>query len=72
MARTKRCSLIVNTFVEPRDNVLFVEPTYAMYRFYSELAGARIVAPRYDARDVFPVERSARSAASRAAGLLSA
>ena len=40
---------MVNTFVEPRDTVLLVEPTYAMYRFYSELAGARIVAPRYDA-----------------------
>jgi histidinol-phosphate aminotransferase len=41
-------SLVVNTFVEARDTVLLVEPTYAMYRFYSELAGARIVAPRYD------------------------
>jgi histidinol-phosphate aminotransferase len=41
-------SLVVNTFVEPDDTVLLVEPTYAMYRFYSELAGARIAAPRYD------------------------
>jgi len=41
-------SLIVSTFVEPGDTVLLVEPTYAMYRFYSELAGARIAAPRYD------------------------
>ena len=40
-------SLVVSTFVEPGDTVLLVEPTYAMYRFYSELAGARIVAPRY-------------------------
>jgi histidinol-phosphate aminotransferase len=47
-------SLVVNTFVEPRDTVLLVEPTYAMYRFYSELAGARVVAPRYDARMQFP------------------
>jgi len=47
-------SLVVNTFVEPCDTVLLVEPTYAMYRFYSELAGARIVAPRYDARMQFP------------------
>jgi histidinol-phosphate aminotransferase len=39
--------LIVSTFVEPGDTVLLVEPTYAMYRFYSELAGAEIVAPRY-------------------------
>jgi histidinol-phosphate aminotransferase len=47
-------SLVVNTFVEARDTVLLAEPTYAMYRFYSELAGARIVAPRYDAGMNFP------------------
>jgi histidinol-phosphate aminotransferase len=47
-------SLIVNTFVESGDRVLLVEPTYAMYRFYSELAGARVVAPRYDREMAFP------------------
>lgn len=47
-------SLVVNTFVESRERVLLIEPTYAMYRFYSELAGARIVAPRYDATMCFP------------------
>jgi histidinol-phosphate aminotransferase len=47
-------SLVVHTFVEPRDVVLLVEPTYAMYRFYSELTGARIVAPRYDSQMQFP------------------
>lgn len=47
-------SLVVNTFVEWGDTVLLAEPTYAMYRFYSELAGARIVAPRYDAAMKFP------------------
>jgi histidinol-phosphate aminotransferase len=47
-------SLVVNAFVEPRNTVLLVEPTYAMYRFYSELAGARIVAPRYDTAMCFP------------------
>ena len=46
--------LIVNTFVEPGDTVLLVEPTFAMYRFYSELAGARIAAPRYDEQMRFP------------------
>lgn len=46
-------ALVVNTFVEPRDTVLLVEPTYAMYRFYSELAGARIVAARYDSEMCF-------------------
>jgi histidinol-phosphate aminotransferase len=47
-------SLVVNTFVEPRDRVLLVEPTYAMYRFYSELAGAQIVSTHYDATMSFP------------------
>jgi len=49
-------SLVVSTFVEPRDTVLFVEPTYAMYRFYSELAGAKIVTARYDSAISFPWE----------------
>jgi histidinol-phosphate aminotransferase len=48
--------LIVDTFVEPDDAVLLVEPTFAMYRFYSELAGARIHALRYDAAMQFPMK----------------
>ena len=48
--------LIVDTFVEPDDAVLLVEPTFAMYRFYSELAGARIQALRYDAAMKFPMK----------------
>lgn len=47
-------SLVVSTFVEANDRVLLVEPTYAMYRFYSELAGAQISTPRYDAEMRFP------------------
>ncbi|MGH9717222.1 MAG: histidinol-phosphate transaminase [Candidatus Acidiferrales bacterium] len=47
-------SLVVNVFVEPGESVLLVEPTYAMYRFYSELAGARVVALRYDEEMRFP------------------
>ena len=45
-------SLIINTFVDSGDSVLLVEPTYAMYRFYSELAGAEVAAPRYVAAPV--------------------
>jgi histidinol-phosphate aminotransferase len=47
--------LIVDTFVEPDDTVVLVEPTFAMYRFYSELAGARIQALRYDSAMRFPM-----------------
>ena len=49
--------LIVNTFVDPGDAVLVAEPTFAMYRFYAELAGARIEALRYDGELNFPVVR---------------
>jgi histidinol-phosphate aminotransferase len=48
--------VIVSTFVEPDDGVLIVEPTYAMYRFYSELAGARVLAARYTKEMHFPWE----------------
>ncbi|MGC1796846.1 MAG: histidinol-phosphate transaminase [Candidatus Acidiferrales bacterium] len=47
--------LIADTFLESGDSVLLVEPTFAMYRFYSELAGARIQALRYDAKLQFPM-----------------
>jgi histidinol-phosphate aminotransferase len=47
--------LIADTFIEPDDTVLLVEPTFAMYRFYSELAGARIQALRYDDAMQFPM-----------------
>jgi histidinol-phosphate aminotransferase len=47
--------LVTDTFVERGDEVLIVEPTFAMYRFYSELAGARITALRYNATMQFPM-----------------
>ena len=50
--------LIVNTFVDPGDSVLLAEPTFAMYRFYGELGGARVVALRYGAELTFPVEET--------------
>ncbi len=50
-------SLVVSVFVEPADRVLLVEPTYAMYRFYAELAAARIVALRYNDDMQFPLAR---------------
>src|SRR3954452_19261631 len=32
--------LLINTYVDDRDPVLVLRPSYAMYRFYSQLAGA--------------------------------
>ena len=53
--------LIADTFLEPDDSVLLVEPTFAMYRFYSELAGAQIQALRYGANLRFPMAEVVRA-----------
>ena len=48
--------LIADTFIEKGDSVLVVEPTFDMYRFFAELAGARVVTLRYDEDMRFPVD----------------
>jgi len=48
--------LLVDTFIDPGSGVLIVEPTFAMYRFYSELAGARVQALRYDDALQYPMK----------------
>jgi histidinol-phosphate aminotransferase len=48
--------LLVDTFVDPGSGVLIVEPTFAMYRFYSELAGARVHTLRYDDEIRYPMK----------------
>jgi histidinol-phosphate aminotransferase len=52
--------LIADTFIEDGDSVLIVEPTFDMYRFFAELAGARVVALRYDEEMRFPVDAVVR------------
>jgi histidinol-phosphate aminotransferase len=34
--------VLVNTYIDDRDEVIILRPSYAMYRFYCEVAGARI------------------------------
>ncbi len=48
--------LIADTFINDGDSVLIVEPTFDMYRFFAELAGARVIALRYDEEMRFPVD----------------
>jgi histidinol-phosphate aminotransferase len=55
--------LLVDTFVEPGSTVLIPEPTFSMYRFFSEVAGARIVTVRYDEAMGFPLEATLRALA---------
>jgi histidinol-phosphate aminotransferase len=43
-----------DTFVEPGSSILICEPTFPMYRYYGEIAGARVEAVRYGADMEFP------------------
>jgi histidinol-phosphate aminotransferase len=49
--------VLVNTYVDDDDEVLVLHPTYAMYRFYSEVAGAVVHEVPYRKNDLaFPLE----------------
>lgn len=45
-----------DTFVDAGSTVLLCEPTFPMYRFFANVAGARIDAARYGRRMEFPVD----------------
>ena len=45
-----------DTFVDPRASILICEPTFPMYRYYAEIAGARVCAVRYGANMKFPID----------------
>jgi histidinol-phosphate aminotransferase len=51
---------IVDTFVDSGSPVLIAEPTFPMYRFYLDIASARIRSIRYDADMAFPMEAAMR------------
>jgi len=44
-----------DTFVEPRRHILICEPTFPMYRYYAEIAGARVEALHYSREMDFPL-----------------
>ena len=49
--------VLVNTYVDDNDAVIILHPSYAMYKFYSEVAGAKIVELSYRMPDLaFPLE----------------
>ncbi len=49
--------VLVNTYINPGDEVLLLRPSYAMYRFYAQLAGARVEELDYRPGTLtFPVE----------------
>jgi histidinol-phosphate aminotransferase len=53
--------LIMDTFVEPGNTVLIPEPTFSMYRFFAEVAGARVEAVPYEDSVRFPLEAILRA-----------
>lgn len=52
--------VMMDTFLEPGSAVLLVEPTFNMYRFYSQLAGARFRTARFTAEMKFPLKKVLR------------
>ena len=44
-----------DTFVEPDSSILICEPTFPMYRYYAEIAGAKIESLRYGSEMEFPL-----------------
>jgi len=43
--------VLVNTFVEPGSELLILHPSYAMYRFYAEVAGVKVHEVDYNVED---------------------
>ncbi len=49
--------VLINTYVDDNDEVLILHPSYAMYRFYSEVAGGQVRELSYRPADLsFPTE----------------
>ena len=49
--------VLINTYVDDGDDVVLLRPSYAMYRFYAEVAGASIREVDYRAGDLgFPID----------------
>jgi histidinol-phosphate aminotransferase len=55
--------LLVDVFIEPGATVLIPEPTFSMYRFFSQVAGARVEAVRYDDAMRFPLQATLQALA---------
>jgi len=53
--------LMMEVFIDPGDGVLIPEPTFSMYRFFSQVAGARIASVRYDREMQFPLTATLRA-----------
>ena len=48
--------VFINTYVDDNQEVVILRPAYAMYRFYAEVAGAKVVEVPYGQDMEFPLE----------------
>ena len=57
--------LVVHTYVNPGDRVVVLRPSYAMYRFYAQAAGARVGEVDYLADLSFPGKKLLQTVSTR-------
>jgi histidinol-phosphate aminotransferase len=63
--------VLVNTFVDDGDEVVVLKPSYAMYRFYAELAGASVREVEYQAETLaFPMNELLAAITSKTRAVL--
>ena len=63
--------VLINTYVDDGDEVLLLRPSYAMYRFYAEVAGAAVHEIDYKAPDyAFPIAELIDSVGPRTKAVL--
>ena len=63
--------VLVNTYAGESDEVILLHPSYAMYRFYSEVAGAEIKSLDYRPADLaFPLEELLAAVTPRTRAIL--
>jgi histidinol-phosphate aminotransferase len=62
--------VLVNTFVDDGDEVLLLKPSYAMYRFYAELAGAEVREIPFRGDLSFPAEELRAAVTPRTRAIL--
>jgi histidinol-phosphate aminotransferase len=54
-----------DTFVEPHSHILICEPTFPMYRYYAEIAGARVETLHYSREMKFPLGEALKALRKR-------
>lgn len=63
--------VLINTYIDDNDEVIVLTPSYAMYRFYAELAGAKITqVPYLPPKVEFPLDALLRAITPKTKAIL--